>query len=101
MMHALINLTREIGKNVNKGNNGCSIFVDLQKAFDTVEHILLSKQKHYSIYGTANDWIESCPFDRIRIRARIISLQKKVLGIINNKPRDSSIKCFVHTISKA
>ena len=25
---------------------GCSVFVDLQKTFDTDEHILLSKLKH-------------------------------------------------------
>ena len=36
--HALISLTEDIRKNIDEGNIGCGIFVDLQKAFDTVEH---------------------------------------------------------------
>ena len=36
--HAFISLTEDIRKNLDKGNIGCAIFVDLQKAFDTVEH---------------------------------------------------------------
>ena len=48
--HALISLTEDIRKNLYKGNIGCVIFVDWQRAFDTVEHdILLAKFEHYGI----------------------------------------------------
>ena len=38
MFHALISLTEDITTNLDKGNIGCGIFVDLQKPFGTVEH---------------------------------------------------------------
>ena len=58
--HALISLTENIRKNLDEGNIGCGIFVNLQKACDTVEHdILLSKLEHYGICGLANEWFKS------------------------------------------
>ena len=58
--YALLNLTEAIMKALDDGNFACGIFVDLQKAFDTVDHsILLSKLYHYGIRGLANKWVES------------------------------------------
>ena len=63
--HALFSLTEQIRKALDNNSFACGIFIDLKKAFDTVDHtILLSKLKHYGISGTANKWLSSYLTDR-------------------------------------
>ncbi|MBY0580760.1 MAG: hypothetical protein K2P53_03665 [Rickettsiales bacterium] len=63
--HALISITEKIRKALDNSNFVCGIFIDLQKAFDTVDHnILISKLKHYGIRGIVNDWFRSYLTDR-------------------------------------
>ena len=50
--HALVSLTEAIKNSLDNRKFGCGIFIDLQKAFDTVNYeILLSKLEHYGIRG--------------------------------------------------
>ena len=57
--HVLINITENIRKALDGRNIGCGVFVDLQKAFDTVDHqILLAKLNHYGIRRVSNDWFK-------------------------------------------
>ena len=59
-IHALISLTDHIRYALDNNNLACGIFIDLQKAFDTVDHkILLKKLAHYGVRGLANDWFKS------------------------------------------
>ena len=52
--HALIHLTDKIREQLDSGNFACGIFVDLQKAFDTVDYvILIQKLNHYGIRRVA------------------------------------------------
>ena len=58
--HSLIEITEKIKESIDNGNFGCGIFIDLKKAFDTVNHkILLSKLEHYGIRGSILEWFES------------------------------------------
>ena len=58
--YALINIAENIRKVLDVGHIGRGVFVDLQKAFNTVDHQILStKLNHYGIRGVSNDWFKS------------------------------------------
>ena len=63
--HSLIEITEKIKESIDSGKFGCGIFIDLKKAFDTVNHkILLQKLEHYGIRGTILKWFVSYLTDR-------------------------------------
>ena len=58
--HALINMIERIQSQLDKGRVAVGVFVNLKKAFDTVDHqILCHKLNHYGIRGVANRWSSS------------------------------------------
>ena len=64
-IHALISITEDVRQALDANNIACGVFIDLQKAFDTVDHeILLRKLQYYGIRGTANDWFQSYLINR-------------------------------------
>ena len=81
--HALIQITESIRNSID--NNGCGIFIDLKKAFDTVNHsILLSKLIHYRVRGKAYDWFHL-----------YLSNREQFVGIYGHKSDSLLITCGV------
>ena len=65
--HALIEITEKIREALDKKQFACGIFIDLQKAFDTVNHdILLDKLNYYGVKGTSNMWFKTFLKDRFQ-----------------------------------
>ena len=58
--HAILDIVNAIQTNMNNRLFSCGIFIDLKKAFDTVDHeILLRKLDHYGFRGIINIWFSS------------------------------------------
>ena len=82
--HALISLTETIKSSLDKNRYGCGIFIDFQKAFDTVNHeILLKKLEHYGI-AIARNWFysyHSCRKQFVSVNGHSSSLREISCGV--------------------
>ena len=58
--HAILDIMNQIHFNLDNKLYTCAVFLDLKKAFDTVNHnILLKKLSFYGIRGCMQDWFAS------------------------------------------
>ena len=84
-IHSLLQITEQIINSIDKGMHGCGIFIDLKKAFDTVNHsILLRKLEHYGIRGISLNWFAS-----------YLSNRKQYVYYNGHSSEIKSIKCGV------
>ena len=82
--HSPIEIVEKIRTCMENKNYGCGIFIDLKKAFDTVNHnILLQKLEQYGIRGTSLDWFQSYLKDRMQY------------VFVNNTSETKAISCGV------
>ena len=53
-------MTEDIREAIDNNKFACGVFINLQKAFDTVNHrILLGKLQQYGIRGTTLKWFQT------------------------------------------
>ena len=58
--HAIITLVEKVSRALDTGKFIVGVFLDLKKAFDTVDHTILLKKLHaYGIRGNHLDWFKS------------------------------------------
>ena len=88
-LHAVISITDKIQKAIDQGYYSCGIFLDLSKAFDTVNHqILLDKLEYYGIRGLAKQWFESYLMNRMQF-VSLGSCKSDMLNISCGVPQGS------------
>ena len=70
---------------MDQGLYSCGIFIDLQKAFDTVNHdVLLYKLNHYGVRGIINKWFSSYLIGRSQtteIESNISQKEETLCGV--------------------
>ena len=65
VLTCLLKSTNDWYLNIDKGNYTAAVFIDLKKAFDTVDHeILLNKLNYYGVKGKELSWFRSYLFNR-------------------------------------
>ena len=79
--NVVVELSHRIALEIDKGNTPITIFLDLSKAFDTLDlTILLQKLKYYGISNDSLNWFES-----------YISNRKQFVQFQNQNSKSTSI----------
>ena len=83
--HAILDILNKIQSNVDKKLYSCGIFIDLEKAFDTVDHnVLLCKLHYYGIREIINAWFSSylsCRTQSTQIGSTVSNKETIVCGV--------------------
>ena len=87
--HALLDIFEKIKQNLDTKFFTCGVFIDLEKAFDTVNHeILVKKLEFYGIRGISNQWFSSYLTNRQQ-RVKLDGCKSSYLNITCGVPQGS------------
>ena len=89
--HALISLTERIKSLLDMGHVAAGIFLDLKKAFDTVNHhILITKLYYYGFRGISNILLKSFLLNRKQF-VSINGFNSEILNVTCGIPQGSTL----------
>uniref|UniRef100_A0A672F466 Reverse transcriptase domain-containing protein n=1 Tax=Salarias fasciatus TaxID=181472 RepID=A0A672F466_SALFA len=95
---ALLDLTEEISSYIDKSNHVIGVFVDLKKAFDTINHdILFMKMERYGIRGIFLEWLKSYMGNR-KPYVQIRDYRSSSLDITVGVPQGSALGPTLFTL---
>ena len=87
--HAILDIVENIRENLDNKTFSCGVFIDLEKAFDTINHkILLEKLQHYGIRGITLQWFTSYLYNR-KQRVSLDGKKSSFLNITCGVPQGS------------
>ena len=82
---AVLDLYSQILQTLEKKNIACNVFLDFAKAFDTVDHEILTKKlEHYGIRGVVNEWFVSYlsnKFQTVKINGKLSNKELITCGV--------------------
>jgi hypothetical protein len=101
--HNLIQVTNFIGNALNNGDWVLGIFLDLKKAFDTVQHdILLRKLERFGVNGTNLSWFKSYLSNRLQgvdINGSLSDLKEIIMSVLQGSSLGPILfLCFINDI---
>ena len=89
--HTVLELQNMIAENINNKLLTAGVFLDLSKAFDTINHsILINKLQFYGIRGVALDWFKSYLYTRKQI-VQIGTAKSSPLTLHTGVPQGSNL----------
>ena len=87
--HAIIEFIDKVTRAIDERKYTASVFLDLSKAFDTIDHrILIGKLEYYGIRGIAQCWFESYLRNRKQI-VKYNTVQSTEKSILTGVPQGS------------
>ena len=97
--HAASLLLSKITSALENKQSVLGIFLDLSKAFDTINHkILLSKLHHYGVRGTAHQWFESYLSNRTQMVQYFDTPSSNICTVQHGVPQGSILGPLLYLI---